>query len=168
MRSPFVLMPQGDRCLGDRRSLERLQGGQQWLDGAGLGDVGLGDRFMQHPDRVDAVAQRFQRFELMPNRFGLIPILIVHCGQQLHGESWGDAAAAGGEACQAEEFSMDDRRLFANAADDGFGWDFFQEFRQVGIDFWLIPNHRVLDPTEHSIAMELTDQIHWQPSEQKS
>jgi|688.fasta_scaffold01320_24 hypothetical protein len=39
-RSLFVLMPQGDRCLGDRSLLEWLQGGQQWLDGAGLDDVG--------------------------------------------------------------------------------------------------------------------------------
>jgi len=117
-------------------------------------DAGRRHRLVEHADRTDPVAQILERLEDAAQPLGLGPVAAADRRQHGLREPWGHAAAAGGEAAEAEVAEVHDRRLLADAADDHGGIDESDELPQVGIMARVGPHRRVLDGTHETVAAE--------------
>ena len=109
---------------------------------------------MKHEDGAVRVAQIFQFREFLADGLGG-GVVFVQDGLQHRGGAFRrDADAASGESCETEVAHVHDGGLFADAADDEFRIDEFDELFEPRILLRILDDDGVFDPTDESVIHE--------------
>ena len=124
---------------------------------AGVGDVGSGDCFVKNANGIDLVAEVFQWLESLADRFGGFEVVTIDSSEHFLGEIGTDADTAGGESIDLKLREVRDGRLFADAADDEFGVDEFDELGEIIVLRRVLADDGVFNPGNEAVVDERSD-----------